>query len=282
MDSMKGSDTVELNSGLEIPAIGFGTWNIHGREAVSSVGTALDAGYRLVDTARIYGNEREVGQAVGQSKVPRGDIFVTTKLWTSDQGHKNALSAFDESLERLELDYIDLYLIHWPGHDTQRRLDSWHALEEIHGSGRAKSIGVSNFTPEHLRELAKHSKITPAVNQIEFHPFIYDRQIPTLQYCKSRSIAVEAYSPLSMGKHINNSTISTVAEQVKRTNAQVMLRWAIQHSTVPIPKSAHAERIRENLGVFDFELTSKQMHALDALSGHDGKSTLPFYVRLLK
>ena len=274
--------SVKLNSGTKMPALGFGTWNLHGDEAERSVRAALNSGYRLIDTAKIYGNEQEVGQAIRDSQVSRQEIFVTTKLWTSDHGYESAHQAFDDSLGRLGLEYVDLYLIHWPGRDTQARLDSWRALDEIQHSGRAKAIGVSNFTPEHLAELAKHSQTTPAVSQIEFHPFIHHRQISTLEYCKKHDIAVEAYSPLSMGRKIDDPLISAVAKRVKRTNAQVMLRWAIQHETIPIPKSAHPERIKENLQVFDFKLSDEEMDALDGLSGGNGKSALPFWVKLIK
>jgi len=274
--------SVKLNSGTKMPALGFGTWNLHGDEAERSVRAALNSGYRLIDTAKIYGNEQEVGQAIRDSQVSRQEIFVTTKLWTSDHGYESAHQAFDDSLGRLGLEYVDLYLIHWPGRDRQVRLDSWKALEETQDLGRAKAIGVSNFTPEHLAELAKHSQTTPAVSQIEFHPFIYHRQISTLEYCKKHDIAVEAYSPLSMGRKIDDPLISAVAKRVKRTNAQVMLRWAIQHETIPIPKSAHPERIKENLQVFDFKLSDEEMDVLDGLSGGNGKSALPFWVKLIK
>lgn len=272
---------LELNNGNKMPVFGFGTWQLsEGREAVDAITTVLEAGYRLIDTAKIYGNERSIGEAINASGIPREEIFVTTKLWTAEQGYDSALTAFDESLQRLGLDYIDLYLIHWPGHDSGRRLDSWRAFEEIQANGRVKNIGVSNFMVNHLHELAAKSNTVPSVNQIEFHPFIYDKQAPVLEYCAKHNIVVEAYSPLARGRKVDDPRIGTIAEKHGKSNAQVMLRWALQHKTVPIPKSSHPGRIKENLDVFDFELTKQDMAELDSLGR--GRSALPFYVRLLK
>lgn len=254
----------KLNNGLTIPNIGFGTWNIllNGR-AKRSVIEALHAGYRLIDTAKIYGNERGVGDGIRESGIDRNNIFVTTKLWTSDQGYNNTFKAFDKSLSALGLDYIDLYLIHWPG--SEKRLDSWRAMQEIYASGRSKAIGVSNYTIAHLEELAD-SKIIPTVNQIEFHPLIYNQQKAVLDYCRSKKIIVEAYSPLMRGRHLDNPVLDKIAKSHSKTNAQVVLRWCIQHDTVPIPKTTHSERIHENLDVFDFKLTGKEMSQINDLS----------------
>ncbi len=248
-----------------MPGFGFGTWNLTGNECVEVTGEALRVGYRLIDTAKIYGNEVEVGEAIRKSSVPREEIFVTTKLWPNDFGYENALRAFDGSLERLGLEYIDLYLIHWPRSDKQKRQDSWRALCEIYKQGRAKSIGVSNYAVEHLKE-ALTSDAPPAVNQIEFHPYIYEEQRPILEFCKKHGIIVEAYSPLSQGHGLNSITVRDISERTGRTPAQVVLRWAIQHDTIPIPKSAHPERIKENIQVFDFELSADDMKMLDNLS----------------
>ncbi len=261
-------------TGAEIPDIGFGPWQIEEGEAViDAVNYAIDAGYRLIDTAKIYGNERGVGKAVAGSDVAREEIFVTTKLWNGDQGYESALDTFDESLDKLGLDYIDLYLIHWPGHDPGRRQQSWKALCEIYGEGRAKAIGVSNFQIEHLEGLLKDSSVVPTVNQIEFHPFIYEQQKPILDFCQSRGIIVEAYSPLARGG-VNHPLLREIAGTYSKSPAQVMLRWAIQHGTVPIPKSETKNRIKENLEVFGFELSSEDMQRIDGLSG--GHSALPF------
>ncbi|MEX0881757.1 MAG: aldo/keto reductase [Candidatus Saccharimonadales bacterium] len=256
---------VKLNNSEKMPAFGFGTWNLTGSKCVESTGEALRVGYRLLDTARIYGNETEVGEAIRQSPIPREDIFITTKLWPNDFGYETALRAFDESLERLMLEYIDLYLIHWPRDDKEKRQQSWLALVELAKQGLAKSIGVSNYGIEHLEETL-NSGFAPAVNQIEFHPYIYEEQRPILEFCKKHSIIVEAYSPLSQGHGLNSITVRDISERTGRTPAQVVLRWAVQHDTIPIPKSAHAERIRENFKVFDFELSTDDMKMLDELS----------------
>lgn len=255
----------KLNNGKQIPGIGFGTWQILlNNRAKSAVIEALDAGYRLIDTARIYGNEKGVGSGIRESSVAREQIFVTTKLWTSDHGYEKAHGAFDDSLARLGLKYIDLYLIHWPGSD--KRLEAWRALEEIYKSGRAKSIGVSNYTVAHLEELLANSKIAPVVNQIEFHPLIYDQQKEVLEFCKRKGIVVEAYSPLMRGRHLDIPVFKKIGHKHGKSSAQVVLRWCIQHDTLPLPKSSHPERIHENLDVFDFELTDKEMKSINALS----------------
>lgn len=258
-------EKVKLNTGAQIPAIGFGTWKIRlNGSAQRAVAEALAAGYRHIDTARIYGNEKGVGRAIANSGIARKDLFVTTKLWNGDQGYDKALKAFDGSLERLGLDYVDLYIIHWPV--TGKRQESWKALEQIHRSGRARAIGVSNYTVKHLQELLAGSDITPAVNQVEFHPFIYKDQRPLLDFCKSKGIVLEAYSPLAHGKKLHEQLLVEIAAFYHRSTAQILLRWAIQHGTVPLVKSTHRERMLENLAVFDFELSPETMGAIDNLS----------------
>ncbi|HVX58360.1 MAG TPA: aldo/keto reductase [Candidatus Saccharimonadales bacterium] len=256
---------IELNNGLKMPSLGFGTWQLaRGQETEKAVTCALKTGYRLIDTAKIYGNEESVGQAVTASEVPREDIFITTKLWNSDQGYDSALRAFDASLERLGLDYLDLYLIHWPA--TDKRVDSWKALSEIYKQGRAKSIGVSNFTVRHLQEIMDVTDVVPAVNQIEFHPFIYKEQEEILKFCQGNGIVVEAYSPLAHAHDMSNRLFLELAEKYHKSPAQLMLRWAIAKGTVPIPKSGHTGRIQENFEVFDFELNESDIDAIDRLS----------------
>lgn len=255
---------IKLNSGLEMPSLGFGTWQLSdGDEGRRAVTEALEAGYRLIDTAKLYGNETSVGQAVADSGLPRQDIFITTKLWNDSHGYDKALEAFDASLKRLAMEYVDLYLIHWPA--STKLNETWQALGEINRQGRAKSIGVANYSIMHLQELMASSDIPPAVNQIEFHPFVYSPQKPIVDFCQRHGIATMAYSPLSHAQQINHPAINAVASRLGKTNAQVMLRWAIQHGTVPIPKSAHPGRIRENIDVFDFELTSEDMRSLNSL-----------------
>lgn len=253
---------LRLNTGASIPVIGFGTWRLSPAEAREAVAVALDEGYRLIDTAKLYANEREIGAAVRASGLLRNQIFVTTKLWNSDQGYDSALRAFDASLERLGLDYVDLYLIHWPADDKRRRTDSWKALRDIYKGGRAKAIGVSNYMVEHLRELLDSSEIKPAVNQIQFHPFIYQQQKDLLDFCESEGIIFEAYSPLARG-HLDDETLAERGAKYNKSPAQVMIRWALQHGTVPLPRSADEDHIRQNFDVFDFELTEEDMTALD-------------------
>jgi diketogulonate reductase-like aldo/keto reductase len=227
----------------------------------SAVADALRLGYRHIDTARIYGNEADVGAAVRNSGVPRAEVFITTKLWNDDQGYDNALRAFDASLARLGLDYVDLYLLHWPV--AGKRLDSWRALERIHEEKRARAIGVSNFLAPHLGELLARCNLPPAVDQIELTPFLQRRA--TVALCKQQGIVIEAYSPLTRGLRLGHPTLQHVASTLKRSPAQVLLRWGLQHGYVVLPKSTRSERIAENAGVFDFELDGDALGELDGL-----------------
>lgn len=261
---------IELNSGSKMPAVGFGTWQLSMAEARQSVSDALNIGYRLVDTAKIYANEAAVGEAINSSKVPRQDIFITTKLWNSDQGYDSALGAFDDSLSRLGLEYVDLYLIHWPGQDKQKRSDSWRALEKIYKQGRARAIGVSNYTVHHLQELIGSSDTKPSVNQVEFHPFIYLEQKELLSFCQSQKIVFEAYSPLARGR-LNDPLLTTIGHKYGKSASQVMLRWALQQGTVPLPRSSKADHIKENFELFDFELTADDMDAINNI-GQAGRT----------
>jgi diketogulonate reductase-like aldo/keto reductase len=226
------------------------------------VNWALDAGYRHIDTAAFYANEREVGRALGASDIPRDEIFVTTKLWNSDHGFDRALQAFDDSIKNLGLDYVDLYLIHWPVEGL--RTDSWRALETLLDEGKTRSIGVSNYTVRHLEELFAHCHTPPAVNQVEFHPFLYQRDL--LEFCRSREICLEAYSPLTKGQKLGDERLVSLADKLGRSTAQILIRWAIQHDMVVIPKSADRRRIEENAAVFDFELSGEHMSYLNALN----------------
>lgn len=262
---MKEIPQTKLNTGAKMPVIGFGTWKLEeGEEVKRAMAIALDSGYRLIDTAMIYGNERDVGEAIKESGIPRKEIFVTTKLWNSYQGYKTALAAFDESLERLALDYVDLYLIHWPA--TAKRRESWRALSKLHKEGRARAIGVSNYTIAHLAELIEGSDVIPAVNQIELHPFIYKDQQPIVEFCQKHGIVIEAYSPLAQAHRINDPILATIAESFGKTPAQVMLRWALQHGTVPLPRSSVLDHIESNIEIFNFELSDDDMTAINNLS----------------
>ena len=256
------STTLPLRSGGAIPQVGLGVWqSARGDATKDAVLAALRHGYRHVDTARIYGNEADVGEAVRESGVARSELFVTTKLWNDDQGYDKALAAFDKSLGRLGLDYVDLYLIHWPV--PGKRKDSWRALEKLKADGRARHIGVSNFLVTHLEELLADATEPPAVNQIEIHPFLQHRE--TRAFCKKHEIVLEAYSPLTSGHKLNDAAITKVAQRVGRSNAQVLLRWGIQHGLVVLPKSTHEARIAENGDVFGFTLDAEAMQALDQL-----------------
>jgi diketogulonate reductase-like aldo/keto reductase len=254
--------TLQLSSGARIPQVGLGVWQSpSGNVTRDAVRSALELGYRHVDTARIYRNEADVGAAVRDSGLARAQIFVTTKLWNEDQGYDQALRAFDASLERLGLEYVDLYLLHWPV--AGRRLDSWRALERLYEDKRARAIGVSNFLVPHLEELLAKAKHKPAVNQIELSPFLQRRD--THDYCRKHGIVVEAYSPLTHGQRLDHPILHAIARKVKRSVAQVLLRWSIQHGNVVLPKSTKPERIAENGRIFDFTLDAEAMRELDAL-----------------
>ncbi|MDB4980998.1 MAG: oxidoreductase of aldo/keto reductase family, subgroup 1 [Myxococcales bacterium] len=254
--------TLRLNTGAEIPQVGLGVWQSpRGAGTRDAVLAALRFGYRHIDTARIYGNEADVGAAVRDSGIPRREIFVTTKLWNDDQGYDSALRAFDASLARLGLDDVDLYLIHWPV--AGKRRDSWRALERLFEEKRARAIGVSNFLEPHLRELLADAKHVPAVNQIELTPFLQRRETRAL--CAKHGIVVEAYSPLTRGRRLDEPALVRVAARVGRTPAQVLLRWGVQHGHVILPKSTRPARIAENGELFDFVLDVPAMAALDAL-----------------
>ncbi|MFJ5532696.1 aldo/keto reductase [Streptomyces sp. NPDC093261] len=254
-----------LNNGVEMPQLGFGVWQVPDDEAESAVATALEAGYRSIDTAAIYGNEEGVGKAVAASGIPRQDLFITTKLWNSDHGYDSTLRAFDTSLEKLGLEYVDLYLIHWPLPSRGTFVETYKAFEKIYADGRAKAIGVSNFLPEHLRTLIKETSIIPAVDQIELHPHL--QQHAAREYHAEQGIATEAWSPLGQGKGLLEvPAIVAIAQKHNRTPAQVVLRWHLQLGNVVIPKSVTPSRIRENIDVFDFTLDTEDMAAISALN----------------
>jgi diketogulonate reductase-like aldo/keto reductase len=253
---------LRLNTGAHIPQVGLGVWQIgRGEPTRHAVVAALRHGYRHIDTARIYGNEADVGEGIRASGIAREQIFVTTKLWNEDQGYDSALYAFDASLARLKMDYIDLYLIHWPVRG--KRLDSWRALEKLHQERRARAIGVSNYLRPHLEELLAHARTVPAVDQVELSPFLQQRDMR--EVCGAHGILVESYSPLTHGRRLNHPAVGKIAKRISRTPAQVLLRWAVQQGLVVLPKSAHEARIVENAALFDFELDPRAMAELDAL-----------------
>lgn len=255
--------TVRLNNGVELPWLGLGVYQAQrGEETRAAVRWALQAGYRHIDTARIYGNERDVGEALRQSGLPRSEVFITTKLWNHDQGYDSALRACERSLRELGLEYVDLYLIHWPV--PERRLDSWRAMEKLLADGKCRAIGVSNFLERHLDELMASSKVVPAVNQVELSPYLYQKGL--LDHCRRHGIVVEAYSPLTKGERLGDPRLVRVARHYGKTTAQVLIRWCLQHGLVVLPKSVREARIRENAAVFDFELSAADMRVLDGLN----------------
>ncbi|WP_330286659.1 aldo/keto reductase [Streptomyces sp. NBC_00576] len=254
-----------LNNGVEMPQLGFGVWQVPDDEAEQAVATALETGYRSIDTAAIYGNEEGTGKALAASDVPREDLFVTTKLWNGDQGYESALRAFDTSLEKLGLEYVDLYLIHWPQPAKGRFVDTYKAFEKLAADGRARAIGVSNFLPEHLDRLLAETSVIPAVNQIELHPHL--QQHAAREYHGEQGIATEAWSPLGQGKGLLEvPAIVAIAQKHGRTPAQIVLRWHLQLGNVVIPKSVTPSRIKENIEVFDFSLDTEDLAAISALN----------------
>jgi len=253
---------VKLNNGVEMPMLGLGVWQMaQGIETQRAVKSALDVGYRLIDTAKLYANERDVGIAVRESGIPREEVFVTTKLWNTDHGFESAIKAFNRSLHELEFDYVNLYRIHWPV--APLRGDSWRALVRLLEEGKCRAIGVSNYTVDHLRELLRDSSVVPAVNQVEFSPFLFQEEL--MDSCQDHNIQLEAYSPLTKGARLGDPKLRTFAAKYRKTAAQILIRWALQHNIVVIPKSSKPERILENGQVFDFEISSADMKMLDSL-----------------
>lgn len=273
-------DTYTLANGVKIPIVGFGTWQTpDGKIAEKSVLEALKAGYRHIDTAAAYGNEESVGRGIAKSDVPRDEIFLTTKLWNKNHSYELAKKAIDESLERLGVDYLDLYLIHWPNpkefrdHWQEANSQTWQAMEEAVDAGKIRAIGVSNFRGHHLDALLENARIKPVVNQIFLNPS--DRQEEVVAYNTAHEILSEAYSPLGTGKIFTIPELQEIAATYDKSVAQVVLRWSLQHGFLPLPKSVHAERIKENAELFDFELSKADMAAIDALEGRAGTASDP-------
>lgn len=256
-------DTVKLHNGVEMPWFGLGVFKVeNGSEATESVKAAIKNGYRSIDTAAVYKNEEGVGIGIKESGVAREELFITSKVWNEDQGYDTTLAAFEKSLERLQLDYLDLYLIHWPGKDKYK--DTWRALEKLYKDGKIRAIGVSNFQVHHLEELLKDAEIKPMVNQVEFHPRLTQKELR--DYCKKQGIQLEAWSPLMQGQLLDNAVLTQIAEKYNKSVAQVILRWDLQHEVVTIPKSIKEHRIIENADIFDFELSQEDMDKIDALN----------------
>ncbi len=261
MSTTRLSPTLTLNTGAQIPQLGFGVWQIEddGERVISE---ALEIGYRHLDTAMIYHNEAEVGRAVASSGIPREELFVTTKLFNTDHGTQEALDAFDRSLERLALEYVDLYLIHWPMPGVDRYVESWRTLETIAASDRTRAIGVSNFMPEHLQRLLDETGTVPAVNQIEVHP--EHQQVEASEFSRRHGVIVEAYSPLANGRILDDAKLRAIAARVGKSVPQVLLRWQVQLGNVAIPKTVTRSRMIENLDIFDFELTPDEVATIES------------------
>ena len=261
--------TVRLNDGNAMPQLGYGVWRITNEEAASAVGEAIRAGYRSIDTATIYGNEEGVGQAIKDAPVSREELFITTKVWNDRHGYDETLRAFDESLARLQLDTVDLYLIHWPVAGSEAYLDTWRALIKLKQDGRAKSIGVSNFMVQHLQRLIDETGVTPSVNQIELHPRFQQKELR--EFHARNGIATEAWSPLGQGTILDNEDIVALARKFNKTPAQVILRWHLDNGFIAIPKSVTPSRIRENLDIFDFSLDAEDARAIVRLDDPSGR-----------
>lgn len=268
------SQTISLNNGVKMPQIGLGTWQMKvGQEAETAVRTGLEVGYRLIDTAAVYGNETSVGKAIKTSGIARKDIFVTSKLWNSDQGAKT-LAGFKKSLGRLELEYLDLYLIHWPAPAADKYVQTWHILEQLYREKYVRAIGVSNFKVSHLEKLLTESKITPAVNQIEIHPYFQNRE--TVDFCRERGIQIEAYSPLgSGGDLLQEPLLKAIAKKHKVSTAQVVLRWHLQNGFVVIPKARSKEHLRANLAIDSFKLDKDDIKQIDSLEKNEKRTPDP-------
>ncbi|MCZ8344064.1 MAG: aldo/keto reductase [Leptospira sp.] len=262
MTKLNIDSTLITNQSIPVPVLGLGVWKSKPNECYQAVLSALEFGYRHIDTAAIYGNESDVGRAIKDSSIPRNQIFLVTKLWNADQGYDSSFIALDRSLEKLGTDYVDMYLIHFPV--TGKRLASWKALGEIQKSGKARSIGVSNFMVNHLEELIKESGTVPAMNQVEYHPFLQDQSLK--EYCKKQNILLEAYSPLAHGSKLEDPRLSELAKKYNKSNAQILIRWSLESGNVVIPKSKSKERIKENALVFDFELEESDKSLIDSWS----------------
>ncbi len=274
------TDTYKLPNGVGIPCIGFGTWQTpDGDVAVRSVAAAIEAGYRHIDTAQAYGNEESVGKGIRESGIDRKDLFVTTKLWNTNHSYKLTMRTFEESMNKLGLDYLDLFLIHWPNpiafrdHWQEANAESWKAMEELYEAGKIRAIGVSNFRPHHIEEILKTAKVAPMVNQIRLCPG--DTQDETVDWCREHGMVLEAYSPLGIGQIFEVPEMQKLAEKYHRGIAQVCIRWSLQRGYLPLPKSVTPSRIQENLKVFDFELSDEDVQLIADLKGCVGYASDP-------
>ncbi|MFQ8923238.1 MAG: aldo/keto reductase [Clostridium paraputrificum] len=278
MNNLK--DTYTLSNGVNIPCVGFGTWQTpNGETAINSVLEAMKCGYRHIDTAACYGNEESVGKAIKLSRINREELFVTSKLWNTDQGYESTLKAFDKTIKDLGLDYLDLYLIHWPvvkehKEDWKEAIcETWKAFEKLYSDGKIRAIGVSNFKPHHLKVIFENCNIKPMVNQIELHPS--HNQDETVKFCRNNNILVEAWGPLSTGRIFKVKEMQDIANKYNKSIAQITLRWHIQNEILPLPKSVTPSRIKENSMIFDFELLKEDLELIQNLKGCEGSGVNP-------
>lgn len=259
-------DTITLNNGLQMPGMGLGVFQVDNNATAEIVKNAIEVGYRSIDTAAIYGNEAGVGegirQALASTSLKREDLFITSKVWNDGLSYEDTIVAYEASLKKLGLDYLDLYLIHWPGKNKYE--ESWRALEDLYEQGKIKAIGVCNFHVSHLQNLLKIARITPVINQVEFHPRLQQEELRS--FCEEHNIQMEAWAPLMQGGLLENETISKIAEKYRKTNAQVILRWDVQNGIVTIPKSVRQERMIQNADIFDFHLTDKEVAIINAMN----------------
>lgn len=261
---------IKLNNNVKIPSLGFGTWQTpDGKTAIKTIKAAIESGYTHIDAAAIYGNEKGVGQGINESGIKRDALFVTSKVWNKERGYETTLKAFEKTLQDLQLDYLDLYLIHWPASAHQFKdwkkinSDTWRAMEKMYADGKIKAIGVSNFLEHHLSALLETAKVIPAVNQIEFHPGFMQKDC--VLFCKEKNIQIEGWSPLGRGGLFDNALLKTIASKYKKSVAQICIRWAMQHNVIPLPKSTTPQRIKENIEVYDFEILADDMALINQM-----------------
>lgn len=274
------TDSFTMNNGNTIPCVGYGTYKTFNEDVYEAVLSAIRAGYRHIDTAAFYKNEDGIGRAIQECGIAREELFITSKVWNTDRGYEKTKRAFADSMERLGLAYLDLYLIHWPankkqfGNDAEKiNAETWRAMEELYAAGKIKAIGLSNFLPHHIEELMKTAKVKPMVNQIEFHPGW--AQLAVSEYCRKNDIVVEAWSPLGRRSVLESETLEHIGKKYGKSTAQVCIRWILQHGILPLPKTVNPERMAENANVFDFELTEEEMKCIDKLENLGGQCALP-------
>lgn len=266
--------SIKLNNGTYIPSIGFGTSLVTGEECIKIIKTAIQAGYRHIDTASAYKNEEEIGKAIKQSEIHRKELFITSKVWKDSMGYENTLKSFENTLKNLDLEYVDLFLVHWPkNNDDNLNIETWRALEKIYKEGKAKAIGVSNFLKHHLEIILNNCDVAPAVNQIEFHPGLVRKE--TIDFCKEKNIVLEAWAPLGKGKMLSNEILLNIAKKYNKSVAQLCLKWCLENEVIPLPKSENMERMRQNLDLFDFQISQEDIDTINNMEFFAGSDMHP-------